>query len=30
MTWVLRLKAFPSVKPDSTIPSIKPNPDVLH
>ena len=28
--WVLRLKAFPSAKPDSTIPSIKPNPDVLH
>jgi hypothetical protein len=28
--WTLRLRAFPSTKPDSTIPTIKPNPDVLH
>jgi len=28
--WTLRLKALPSNKPDSTIPSIKPNSDVLH
>jgi hypothetical protein len=30
MKWTFRIKAFPSAKPDSTIPSIKPNPDVLH
>ena len=30
MKWTLRLKAFPSAKPERTIPSIKPNPDVLH
>ncbi len=28
--WTLRLKSLPSQKPDSTIPTIKPNPDVLH
>jgi hypothetical protein len=28
--WTLRLRASPSTKPDSTIPTIKPNPDVLH
>jgi hypothetical protein len=30
MRWTLRLKALPSNSHDSTIPNIKPNPDVLH
>ena len=28
--WTLRLESLPPQKPDSTIPTIKPNPDVLH
>jgi hypothetical protein len=30
MRWTLRLKALPSNNHDSTIPNVKPNPDVLH
>ena len=30
MKWTLRLAALPAIRSDSTIPNIKPNPDVLH
>jgi len=30
MNWTLRVAALPSTKSESTIPAIKPNPDVLH